>query len=220
MNKKESDFETLKDYNNYLETVEEVTWNLILKIDVENTERRLRLWEDAQKAELNPNAPRRIAEPDTSQLSDTSHVVLKKGGIQRKALASSIGGTPDPFGASDEGEKDIGFVFRGLKKRKTPEPEKPFDPFDGWGVEPRYFIVTDDYSHHWFAGVKEDPMHYAGGYDMREYYSRALCEAFGGMCTFIEDGDKDVSLGNPGFATHNAAMAAVGAKDIDMNDVF
>jgi len=223
MNKEESDFETLKDYNDYLETVEEVTWNLILKIDVESTERRLRLWEDTQKAELNPNAPRRFAEPDPSQLSDTAHVVLKKGSTQRKAVTASAANNPDPFGTPDEAEPDTGFVFRGLKKRKAPEPEKPFDPFGGWSIEPQYHILNDDYSHNWYAGVKEDPLHYAGGYTMREYYSRSLCDAFGGMGIFIEDemmNNGDRAPGEAGMTTETAAMAAAGSKDVDMSDIF
>jgi CDK-activating kinase assembly factor MAT1 len=85
MNKKEDDFETLKDYNDYLEEVETITWNLILKIDVEPTESRLRRWEEHQKAELNPNAIRR--DYDTSVPTD--HVVLKKGGTQRKTASSA-----------------------------------------------------------------------------------------------------------------------------------
>lgn len=222
MNKVESDFETLKDFNDYLEVVETVTWNLILKEDVENTERRLRLWEEAQKAELNPNAPRRVTEPDPSQLSDTSHVVLKKGGTQRKALTTSSGNAADPFGG-DEVERDIGFTFKGLKKRKAPEPEKPFDPFDGWSIEPQYYALQTDYSHNWYTATRNDPQHYAGGYAMQEYYSRALCEAFGGIGIFIEDEMKanaDQASGDAGIGTQSAAAAAVGGKDVDMNDVF
>jgi CDK-activating kinase assembly factor MAT1 len=66
--KQESDFEELLDYNDYLETVEEINWNLILGIDVEETEQKLRKYEEARKAERNPNVIRRATEPDTSHL--------------------------------------------------------------------------------------------------------------------------------------------------------
>ena len=219
--KQESDFETLIDFNNYLETVEEINWNLILGIDVEKTEHKLRKYEEARKAELNPNAIRRATEPDTSQLSDTSHVVLKKGATQRRNMLSSSANTPDPAAAGD----DVGFVFRGLKKPKAPEPEKAFDPFDGWSIEPQYYELQNDYNHHWFASTAADPGHYAGGYDMREFYSRALCDAFGGMGIFIEDEmtvRETQGSGDAGIGTQ-AAMAAATApvrKDVDMVDIF
>ena len=148
MDKQEADFETLRDYNDYLEEVEIITMNLIENIEVAETERKLKLWEQAQKAELNPNATFRSIDdqPNTSTLSDSSHVVLKKGGIQRKALAASSGNTPDPFGASEDtgAMRDTGFAFKGLKKREAPKPESPFDPFDGWSIVPQYYSLPDN----------------------------------------------------------------------------
>jgi CDK-activating kinase assembly factor MAT1 len=222
--KQESDFETLKDYNNYLEEVEEVNWNLILGIDVERTEQRLRKWEEARKAEANPNAIRRVNEPDTSQLSDTSHVILKKGATQRRAVMSLPGHTSDQAGVGDDANRDTGFTFRGMKKRKSPEPEKPFDPFGGWDIKPQYYTLQHDYDHNWFSATKSDPLHYAGGYDMREYYSRALCDAFGGMGIFVED--EMASRGTDGAGDANfdtqlaATTVAAGGKDVDMTDIF
>lgn len=210
MNKEETDFETLRDYNDYLEEVEEITWNLILKIDVEQTERRLRRFEETQKAELNPNAVRRSVDigPDTSTLSDTSHVILKKGGAQRKAQNISSGNTPVP-------DDDAGFSFRGLKKRKAPEPEKAFDPTSGWSVDPIYYGVKDEYDHKFFA-VKHEPRFYAFGYKAPEYYSHALRDAFGGLGVFLEnDRTNEVIDG-----TQTTAVAAGGGRDVDMNDVF
>ncbi|KAJ4298998.1 TFIIH/NER complex subunit [Kalmusia sp. IMI 367209] len=217
MNKEEADFETLKDYNDYLEEVETITWNLILKIDVDKTERRLRLFEEAQKAELNPNAPRRAAEPDPSLLSETSHVVLKKGATQRKLQAASSGNTPDPSGTPDD--TDTGFKFRGLKKRKAPEPEKPFDPFGGWSVESQYYSLKDEYDNKYF-GVRHDPRFYAFGYDASEYYSRALRDAFGGLGVFIEDELSAKENEDTDFGTRTARMATTGVRDVDMSDVF
>ncbi|KAF9729651.1 hypothetical protein PMIN04_007811 [Paraphaeosphaeria minitans] len=211
MNKEETDFETLRDYNDYLEEVEEITWNLILKIDVEQTERRLRRFEEAQKAELNPNTVRRSVDagPDTSTLSENSHVILKKGGAQRKAQNVSSGNTPIP-------EDEAGFSFRGLKKRKAPEPEKMFDPTSGWSVDPIYYSAKDEYDHKFFA-VKHEPRFYAFGYKSPEYYSHALRDAFGGLGVFLEDGRANEEMY---FGTQAAAVAAGGGRDVDMNDVF
>ena len=184
LNKTEADFETLRDYNDYLETVEEVTWNLILKIDLEATERRLRLYEEAQKAERNITT--RSYQPDPSLPSDSAQVVLKKGATQRKALNASSGNTPDPS-AAESGKVDKGFDFHGLKKYVPPPPEKPLDPFDGWSMEPQYYILQDDYDVEWLTNTKNDVASAAGGYDMRDFYSRALCDAFSGFGVFIED---------------------------------
>ncbi|KAF2269625.1 CDK-activating kinase assembly factor [Lojkania enalia] len=221
-NKREEDFETLKDYNDYLETVEEVTWNLILKIDVEATERRLRQFEEAQKAELNPNVARRETQSDSSAPSDASRVVLKKGATQRKALSASSGNTPNPY-SSQDGTEDTGFTFRGLKKRTAPEPQKPFDPYSGWSVEPQFYILQDDYNVEWLTQSKNDIQHLAGGYNIKDFYSQALCEAFSGFGVFIEDEivarDRQVS-GDETLATQMAATAGTGAKDVRMDDVF
>jgi CDK-activating kinase assembly factor MAT1 len=219
LNKTEADFETLRDYNDYLETVEEITWNLILKIDVEATEKKLRLYEEAQKAER--NIPTRSFQPDPSLPSDTAQVVLKKGASQRKALAAAAGNTAET--PADGAQVDKGFNFRGLKKFVPPTPEKPLDPFDGWSIEPQYYIVQDDYDVEWLTQTKENPAAIAGGYDMREFYSRALCDAFSGFGVFIEDEvearENQVS-GDAKTGTRTAAAAAVGAKDVNMDDVF
>jgi CDK-activating kinase assembly factor MAT1 len=192
MNKKEDDFETLKDFNDYLEEVEEVTWNLILKTDVEATESRLRRWEEHQKAELNPNAIKRELE----QSVPTDHVVLKKGATQRKnALAANTSHTT----TNDKGE-DVGFSFHGLKKRVAPPPEAPFDPFGGWSIAPQYYILQDDY-------------------DMRDFYNRSLREAFGGFGVFIEEEIEARAIPSMD-AQVGTERAAVAATDVNMDDIF
>jgi CDK-activating kinase assembly factor MAT1 len=214
MSKKEDDFETLKDYNDYLEQVEEVTWNLILKIDVEATESRLRRWEEHQKAELNPNATRREFEPSVP----TDHVVLKKGATQRKAASSAN----TPHTTSNDLAEDTGFSFHGLKKRIAPPPEAPFDPFGGWSIAPQYYILQDDYDVDWLTKQKNDVGHLVGGYDMRDFYNRSLREAFGGFGVFIEEeiNARGVPSLDASIGTKRAAEVAIGVKDVDMDDVF
>ncbi|KAF2117070.1 RNA polymerase II transcription factor-like protein B subunit 3 [Lophiotrema nucula] len=211
-NKKQADFETLRDFNDYLETVEEVTWNLILDMDVEETRERLRKYREAQKAQ-NSSTTRRAL--DHSQASDK-----RKGATQRKALDVSSGNTPEPFATNRE---DTGFSFRGLIKRKTPEPPKSFDPFDGWSIQPQYHILQDKYDVGWMTAAGKDANHSAGGYSMPAFYSQVLCDAFSGFGVFVEDEIKaretQASM-DAGVGTRNAAMAAQGTKDVNMDDVF
>jgi CDK-activating kinase assembly factor MAT1 len=211
MNKKEDDFETLKDYNDYLEQVEEITWNLILKIDVEASESRLRRWEEHQKAELNPNAIKR----DLEQSVPTDHVVLKKGATQRKNASS----TNTLQTATNDLTEDIGFSFHGLKKRVAPPPEAPFDPFGGWSIAPQYYILQDDYDVDWLTKQKNDVGHLVGGYDMRDFYNRSLREAFGGFGVFIEEeiNARAVPSMDAQVGTERAVAAA---KDVNMDDIF
>ncbi|KAF1850302.1 CDK-activating kinase assembly factor [Cucurbitaria berberidis CBS 394.84] len=213
MTKQEADFETLRDYNDYLEQVEEITWNLILKVDVELTESRLRRWEEHQKAELNLAPSRR--EPESLP---TDHPTLKKGVVQRKAPSASSGSMLDTSANKDD--KDTGFTFRGLKKRVAPPKEAPFDPFDGWEITPQYFVQQDDYEVDWYQTFKKDPAHLVAMWDVRDYASRTLREAFGGFGIFIEDeiNARAIPSMNAGIGTEQAAVAAV--MDVNMEDVF
>jgi len=169
------------------------------------TESRLRRWEDHQKAELNPNAASR-REPDN-----------KKGGAQRRG----------PNAAANTGEQvrttnseDTGFHFHGLKKRVAPPKEPPFDPSGGWSLSPQYFMLQDSYDVSWYAQYT-DTYHLAGGYAVRDFCSRTLLEAFGGLGVFIEDevNARDVSS-EDNVGTKQAALAAVHGQDVNMDDVF
>ena len=210
MDKSEDDFETLRDFNDYLEQVEEITWNLILKVDVEATESRLRRWEDHQKAELNPGAMRRESAISTDQAT------TKKGVVQRKAPTASSGNATDPTKSKD-GE-DTGFTFHGLKKRVAPPKEAPFDPYSGWSISPQYYVLQDDYDVSWYAQYK-DTYHLAGGYAVTDFCNRTLSEAFGGLGVFIEDeisARESLTIDQP---VHTLPSTAI-EGDISMNDVF
>lgn len=110
---------------------------------------------------------------------------------------------------------DTGLV-KGLRKIKTPEPEKPYDPFMGLVPEKRdYVTLQPSYPAPYLERVRKNTQVLAGGYDLREYYSRTLMEAFAGLGCFIEDEvaqrDATSSLGISKLAaTEGAAMAAVG----------
>lgn len=215
MNKKEDDFETLRDYNDYLEQVEEITWNLILKIDVEATESRLRRWEEYQKAELHPGASRR--EPDSIP---ADHLALKKGVVQRRAPNSSSANALDSSKGRDS--EDKGFNFHGLKKRVAPPKEAPFDPMDGWDITPQYYVLQDDYEVDWYQTLKKDPAHRVAMWDVGVYANRALREAFGGFAVFVEDeiNARSLPFMNASVGTNQATLATGRGTDVNMDDVF
>lgn len=61
-NKRQADFETLLAYNNYLEDVEDITFNLINNIDLPETEAKLAAYEANNKSLIQQNAARAVAE--------------------------------------------------------------------------------------------------------------------------------------------------------------
>lgn len=112
---------------------------------------------------------------------------------------------------------DTGLV-KGLRKVKTPEPEKPYDPFMGLVPEKRdYVTLQQSYPSTYLDRLRSNKAVSAGGYDLREYYSRTLMEAFAGLGCFIEDeiSQRD-AVSSSGISkpasTEGAAMAAVGGE--------
>ncbi|KAB2110770.1 hypothetical protein AG0111_0g2159 [Alternaria gaisen] len=91
MNKTEDDFETLRDYNDYLEQVEEINWNLILSIDVDATWAKLRKFEALQKAEQEAAARKGPALKD-----DVDGGFVIRG--LKKRVAPPVEAPFDPFG--------------------------------------------------------------------------------------------------------------------------
>jgi CDK-activating kinase assembly factor MAT1 len=116
------------------------------------------------------------------------------------------------FSTADKAS-DTGLI-KGLKKIKTPEPEKPYDPFGGMVPDKRdYYTLRDFYPSSYLDPIRQDTRMQAGGYDLREYYSRTLLEAFAGLGCFIDEevSHRDVpstpETSNPA-STEGAAMAA------------
>ncbi|KAK1141554.1 TFIIH/NER complex subunit [Aspergillus melleus] len=105
-------------------------------------------------------------------------------------------------------------LIKGLKKIKTPEPEKPYDPFGGLVPNKRdYYSLRDHYPSSYLDPIRQDTRMQAGGYDLREYYSRTLLEAFAGLGCFIDEEvpkrDASGTLEAPKpSATEGAAVAA------------
>lgn len=114
---------------------------------------------------------------------------------------------------------DTGLI-KGLKKIKTPEPEKPYDPFMGMVPNKRdYYTLRGHYPSGYLDPIRQDTRMQAGGYDLREYYSRTLLEAFSGLGCFVDEEvskrDASSALGLSRPATEGAAMAAVTSSGLD-----
>ena len=125
-------------------------------------------------------------------------VLLKKSSARRSELdkirqkqAALRGDMPGNNNRGITAGESAGGLVKGLKTVKTPEPEKPYDPFGGLVPGKRdYFILRDFYPSSYLENIRHDVSAQAGGYDLREYYSRTLFEAFAGLGCFI---DQEVS---------------------------
>lgn len=129
-------------------------------------------------------------------------VMLKKSTARRTAaekaarLAVASGGA-DVFSSNNGSAAAVsttasdrfGYTIQGLKPVAEPEMERPYDAFGGLVPltlqPPQYHVLRDTYEHPWLDRARSDPVILAGGYDLREYYSRAMLEAFAGLGCFV-----------------------------------
>lgn len=249
-NRKEDDFETLRAYNDYLGEVEDMTFNLLNNIDVEETQRKIDAYQAANKDDIAENAQLEESEKTSFVARQAAEQELAK---QRREAAARE--AADELRQRLEGRQDIinqlatgqgsarqilndgrkaaqtranikkdqsqpastttngssGISFAGLRKKVAAEPEKPYDPFGGYNVQPAFYMVQDNYNYDWFDLAKKDPIFTTGGYDFKEFYSRALCDAFSGLGVFIAD---EISKRDqPADATMATEGAAVAARD-------
>lgn len=241
-------------YNNYLEEVETLTFNLLHNTDVAATEALLASHaaqnaaassrkaassgKESASADLSAQreAARRKEENEKRELAETigsgqgdteaaaagegplKKVTLKKSTARRTAAekaarvaASSGGGGGDIFGSSkgsiSAAAEPLGYTIKGLKPIPEPETERPYDAFGGLVPltlqPPQYYVLQETYEHPWLDQARSDPATQAGGYDLREYYARAMVEAFAGLGCFV--GDEKL---------HARAQAAGSEKDV------
>ncbi|EGC41445.1 CDK-activating kinase assembly factor MAT1 [Histoplasma capsulatum var. duboisii H88] len=115
---------------------------------------------------------------------------------------------------ADAADKGIAPAFdsdlvKGLRKIKTPEPEKPYDPFGGIRLDGRdYYQLQDNYPSTYLDPIKDNSQMLAGGYDLREYYARTLLEAFAGLGCFI---DEEIAARNASANPSPTGLAASAA---------
>ncbi|OJD17470.1 CDK-activating kinase assembly factor MAT1 [Emergomyces pasteurianus Ep9510] len=102
-------------------------------------------------------------------------------------------------------------LIKGLKRIKTPEPEKPYDPFGGIMLDGRgYYQLQDHYPSTYLDPIRDNVQMLAGGYDLREYYARSLLEAFAGLGCFV---DEEISARNAAANPSPTGLAASAAAN-------
>ena len=243
-NRRESEFTTLLAYNNYLEEVESLTFNLITKTDVAATEAKLKAYQQANTASIVQNAAlasqenssqaqRAAAEREALHRSrqaarmeeevereeraeerrnvleklkqggdaeaivkEGQKVMLKKSSARRKEADMKRSSaaqeqtqqqilTQHP-GANDFAATDGGiFQIAGLKPVEQVVASPPYSPFAGIHIEPKYFDLQEKYENPFLDAAKANARMLAGGYDIAEYKSRAMMDAFAGLGVFI-----------------------------------
>lgn len=256
-NRREDEFQDLKSYNDYLNDVEDITFNLINKIDLASTEAKIRKYQEQHDKEIMENiqsdlldsqneAARQAAEMEAARLRrealrredederkeqeaarrnvieqmasgdgnaiaiarDAERAILKKARARQSLLSQ-----PEPV---QNGQQ---FAIRGLKRKKQAETEAPFDPFGGMSENWEYYLQQPDYQWDYLDKAKTSLPIVAGGYDIQEFYSRALCGAFSGLGVFI--GEEKAAKGAASAGVATAAAVNAGAADVKMaDDVF
>ncbi|KAI9702340.1 MAG: TFIIH/NER complex subunit [Candelina mexicana] len=259
-NRRQDEFSSLLHYNNYLEKIEEITFNLLNNIDVAATEKDIATYQaqnaegisqnaSMQSAEIQSAAAHQKAQEEAARLrreaarmeefterrereegkrevlealatgegnarriaQEGQKVVLKRSGA-RRALAEQQQAriAQETFGGNTlNGAAGGGFFIEGLKPKVKAEPEKPYDPFGGLSDTRQYFTLQNNYKFQWLDKARQDPQMLAGGYNVKEYYTRALFDAFSGLGCFVQDevGGRDM-VASGTVATAAAAAAS------------
>lgn len=271
-NRVEDDFETLRDYNDYLQMVEDLTFDLVSgdeptraranadlreyerqhraeidrnrkagreadetarrRLTAEREAARQRRLEAAREAEeerlerarSNEEALDQLARGDGGQVA---RVQLKRRGQQRAAALAP----PEADAAAAEVTGATGRLsIRGLKeKKKTPEHTAPYDPFAGYDFHPDRYRLRDTFVNDWLNGFARDPKHATGGYNVREYYARAMFDAFSGLGVFVDDeketgvldmSAREVADFGAGMAAEQSGPVVAPSVRMEVDDVF
>jgi CDK-activating kinase assembly factor MAT1 len=259
-NKNEDDFESLDAYNEYLETVECLTSDLVdgNDADKKKAEAQLAKYEGEHKAEIEMNRrlaregedarrKRLAAEEEAARqrrLQDWEDEAAEKADAARFREEMLDGLTAAESGKAGEAMDKIMLKKRGQQKKNAildaatapsslsirglrektkpvaPVDEGPYDPYGGLDLRTTRIDLTDEkmgeYRNPLVDVARTKDEYKAGGYDLGEYFSRAMFEAFAGLGVFIED-----DMVDRGVPTQGAALAAVsgqtgGSMDVDV----
>ncbi|CAG8039420.1 unnamed protein product [Penicillium olsonii] len=265
LNRREEEFDTKRNYDDFLEQREEIIANLVGRIDVSKTEAQLQKYASENMASIRANQTLEQEEAtsfqarisleqeqarirrqaarqeyeierrevqagredfltrlasgtsgDAAAIAREGHKVLLKKSSARRSEEDRIRQKQAALrseparGAGVSSAADTGLV-KGLRKIKTPEPEKPYDPFMGYVPEKRdYYSLQESYPSQFLDNYRNNISVLAGGYDLREYYSRTLLEAFAGLSCFVDEEitQRDAARASKPVATEGAAIAA------------
>ena len=274
-NRRQEEFLDLRAYNDYLENVENLTFNLLYNIDVKETEAKLAAYAAQNKASITQNAALENAEQTNAQAQfaaqkeqaklrreksiredederrsklqaekdaqeriaqganprETQKVVLKKSTARRTkgttvtaaagAAATAASSLSPPAAGADNGAPPPPvFEIQGLKPVVAPEPKKAYEPFGGLAIQTEYFTLQKRYEHPWLEKARVDPAITTGGYDVKEYCSRAMMEAFAGLGVFVGEEIEEKDSRGKGEGTEAAAIAAGGGAEGKDGDVL
>lgn len=257
-NRREEEFEDLRAWNDYLNDVEDITFNLINKIDVAETTRKLTSYQEANQKSISEN--KKIARQEQAEFNarkDISAQASRQATLQalredeqerrerdlvRMRIIDGLAGGGDATSVVQEGQKALikrpgqksysrggmpanppgsisgategGFMVSGLKKRVKIEAEAEYDPWDGQRTQHNWVTMPDkcDGWDDWLGPVRNESRYTAGGYDLSEFYSRALVEAFSGLGVFVgeESGRKDAKRRKKQTGTNTTLVVGEG----------
>jgi CDK-activating kinase assembly factor MAT1 len=153
--------------------------------DRENILSRLAAGKPGDAAAIAREGQKVLLKKSSARRSEEDRMRQKQAALRGvEARRAGTGQQPTTADADSEASS----LIKGLKKIKPPEPEKPYDPFGGFNPDKRdYYVLQDYYPSSWLDRIRDDVRMQAGGYDLREYYSRTLLETFAGLGCFIED---------------------------------
>ncbi|EZG08974.1 CDK-activating kinase assembly factor MAT1 [Trichophyton rubrum CBS 735.88] len=142
---------------------------------------------DAEEAKAVARESERAHQLKKSSARRSEEERLKRKQAALRAAESANKG-PLAAGAGNAAAAGGGLI-KGLRKIKTHEPEKPYDPFAGAAAlnSRDYYELRDHYPSTYLDPLREDTRVLAGGYDLREYYERTLLEAFAGLACFVSE---------------------------------
>ena len=225
LNRREDEFETKRDWDDFLEFREQIIMDLVLRIDVDKREKELEKYAAANIDSIKANEAlerkevlafrqqqtsneesarlrhealiredeerrkdREVEQNDivnrlASGKTSVDDIIRESKAKQKPGAQRSKGARPQDVPATEPAMP----VIKGLKQRKAPEPEKPYDPFMGMRFERDYFELHSDYPVQRLAKSKKDSRTLAGGYEFSSYYDETLVKAFAGLGCFIED---------------------------------
>ncbi|PWY93475.1 CDK-activating kinase assembly factor MAT1 [Aspergillus sclerotioniger CBS 115572] len=153
-----------------------------------------------------------LLKKSSARRSEEDRIRQKQAALRNSDARKAGQGTLATDRADDSGASSL---IKGLKKIKTPEPEKPYDPFGGLVPNKRdYYTLRDYYPNSYLDPIRQDTRMHAGGYDLQEYYSRTLMEAFAGLGCFLDEEVSKRDIANTSdisrpVAAEGSALAAV-----------
>ncbi|KAJ9308099.1 hypothetical protein DTO217A2_2340 [Paecilomyces variotii] len=159
-----------------------------------------------------------LLKKSSARRSEEDRIRAKQAAL--RGLEAKKGAAAGQITTADTAGAESGLI-KGLKKITVPEPEKPYDPFGGLLPGKRdYYQLQDHYPSSYLEPIRKDVRMQAGGYDLKEYYSRTLLEAFAGLGCFIDEEvakrDADSLAASKPIATEGAAAAAVSTGGVEV----